>query len=366
MKIFVDIYLAKNVGDDLFLKILAEKFPEVQFIINYYGNEYDEFVEKYPNIIRPAYPLPYRVLNRLHVYDYINDARRISKSCDACLLLGGSIFREESYWKSVYAMRMKLAQAFGSQNKPVLVLGANFGPYYSDEFLRSYKKFFSLCYDVCFREQYSYNLFRDIPVVRYEKDIVFQLGIKTERTEKKQVCYSVIDPNHVAGLQQYREQYLDWLKESILWNISRGYRCILISFCQAEGDLEVCQELLTRFNDVTSQQIDVLTYTGDLEKIFSCMAESEIIIASRFHAVILALILKKKFLPLVYSQKTINVLQDLNYPHDIVPISQCINYEIKPTMQALQQSVWSWDIDTYRGSAERQFDRLRELVEQET
>ena len=40
-RIFVDVYLAYNLGDDLFLDILSKKYPETEFTVNYVGNDYD-------------------------------------------------------------------------------------------------------------------------------------------------------------------------------------------------------------------------------------------------------------------------------------------------------------------------------------
>ena len=36
-KVFVDIYLQFNLGDDLFLDILAKKYPNCEFTVNYLG-----------------------------------------------------------------------------------------------------------------------------------------------------------------------------------------------------------------------------------------------------------------------------------------------------------------------------------------
>ena len=44
-KIFVDVYLSFNFGDDLFLDILAKRFPHSQFTVNYVGENYDEFLK---------------------------------------------------------------------------------------------------------------------------------------------------------------------------------------------------------------------------------------------------------------------------------------------------------------------------------
>ena len=45
-KIFVDVYLSFNFGDDLFLDILANKFPTCEFTVNYVGANYDTFLSR--------------------------------------------------------------------------------------------------------------------------------------------------------------------------------------------------------------------------------------------------------------------------------------------------------------------------------
>ena len=47
---------------------------------------------------------------------------------------------------------------------------------------------------------------------------------------------------------------------------------------------------------------------------------SEYVIATRFHAMILGLAENKPVLPIIYSDKTINVLNDLNFEGEIIDL----------------------------------------------
>lgn len=362
MKIYVDVYLAKNLGDDLFIHILANRFPDVEFVVNYYGDDYDEFLSDYNNLKKSKYPFRYKLLNRMKIYDYINDTNRISEEYDALLFLGGSIFREESYWKDLYVLREKMLQAFKKKRKPVLVLGANFGPFHSNEFLESYQKFFEACDDVCFREKYSKKLFENVPCVRHEADIVFQLKVD-KRIKKEQIAYSVIEPNHKEGLKRYREEYIRAISESILNNIRNNFQCVLMSFCSREGDLKICNEIVETLPEMIRDRVKIIDYDGNIERMIGTIAESRLIIASRFHGNILGILCNTKVLPLIYSEKTSNVLKEIGFNNTIVKIEECKkildNNLIREVLKIDRQLEDDYALCQ---SAMRQFDILEKIL----
>lgn len=100
MKVYVDVYLAKNLGDDLFIHILSKRFPDIEFVVNYYGNNYDEFLSNYGNVKKSKYPIKYKLLNRMKIYDYINDVNRLSRGYDALIFWGGFILGKKIIGKS--------------------------------------------------------------------------------------------------------------------------------------------------------------------------------------------------------------------------------------------------------------------------
>ena len=210
VKIFVDVYLAYNLGDDLFIDILAKEFPNSEFTLNFVGKSYDEFIKKYNNLSRRRYNLLDKISQKLKIKDTLYNYDKIAKEHDALIFIGGSIFREEDYYKTLLQDRLKMVQAFKKNNKKVFVLGANFGPIKTKNFVDEYREFFSLCDDVCFRDRYSYEIFKDMNNVRYESDIVFQLDVNAKYGEGEDIIgFSIIEPNHKAGLADYRNKYID-------------------------------------------------------------------------------------------------------------------------------------------------------------
>ena len=134
-KIFVDVYLSFNFGDDLFLEILAKKFPNSQLTVNYVGANYDDFLSRYKNVTRRKYTLVHKVLQNLKIKDTLTNYETIAQEQDALVFIGGSIFREESFHQPLYEDRMKMVEAFRALNNPVYVIGAKFGPVKTTQFV---------------------------------------------------------------------------------------------------------------------------------------------------------------------------------------------------------------------------------------
>jgi len=313
-KIFIDVYLAYNLGDDLFVDILSRKYPDEEFTLNYVGKNYDRFIKKYNNIKRRKYDIFDKVAQKLKIKDTLTNYKAIAEEHDALVFMGGSIFRDESYHESLYEDRNMLVNEFKILDKPVFVLGSNFGPYKTRKFIDDYRKIFESCDDVCFRESYSYNLFKDIAQVRYEPDIVFQLNLeKYKKTNKSNIVgFSIIDVNHKDGLSKYYDEYIDSTIKSIKSLIGNGYKCCLMSFCEKEGDLSVINNIMNKLDGESKKNVTTYDYKGDLEEAFNIIAEFNLLIGARFHANIIAQLLNIPILPVIYSDKTSNMLKDIN------------------------------------------------------
>lgn len=313
-RIFVDIYLAFNLGDDLFLDILAKKYPDCQFTLNYVGSNYDAFITEYQNIKRREYSILNKIGQRLKIVDYLNDYASIAKEHDALLFIGGSIFREESYHQSLYESRMKLVSEFKKRNRSVFVLGANFGPYETQQFYDDYSAFYEQCDDVCFRDMFSYDLFKKLPQVRYAPDIVFQLKLDQYKTveRKKRVGFSIIDVRHKQGLSSYYNAYIESTIKAIQLLVSKGYDCYLMSFCEREGDHQVIGNIMSQLTAGTKANVHCYEYKGNLQEAIHLIATFELFVAARFHANIIALILGIGVMPIIYSKKTSNMFKDIN------------------------------------------------------
>lgn len=362
-KIFVDVYLAFNLGDDLFLDLLAKKFPATQFTVNYVGNNYDEFLDKYPNVNRRRYSLYDKILQKTRIKDTLTDYRTIAHQHDAMIFIGGSIFREESYHQSLYEDRLKLIEEFNQLKKPVFVLGANFGPFKTTKFIEDYQHFFEKCYDVCFRDTFSYDLFRHIKHVRYSPDIIYQMNVldKKKIGNKEKIGFSIIDLNHKDGLGGYQQQYIDSTVKSILYFVGKGEECCLMSFCEQEGDLKTINLILRKLDQSVRSKINVYEYKGNLEEALNLVASFKLFIAARFHANILAQLLEIPVLPIIYSSKTLNMLHDVGFDNTIIEMTQLDKMYDESVINSAYSTIV--DISEIRRKSQGQFDKLRLFLE---
>lgn len=71
-------------------------------------------------------------------------------------------------------------------NRPFYYISSNYGPYQTQRYFDLSKKTFENCTDLCFRNKYSYELFKDINTIRYAPDVLFSYDIGECKKEKIQ------------------------------------------------------------------------------------------------------------------------------------------------------------------------------------
>ncbi|MGJ9459041.1 polysaccharide pyruvyl transferase family protein [Oceanobacillus sp. CF4.6] len=361
-RIFVDIYLAFNLGDDLFLDILARKYPDCEIVVNHVGSNYDQFLAKYKNVKRRKYTIYNKIAQRLGISDTITNYDDIAETHDALVFVGGSIFREEPFHPVLYKERMKIVTAFKKRNKSVFILGANFGPYTSQKFIKEHVELFKLCDDVCFRDMNSYNIFKYLPQVRYAPDIVFQMDVIEYKNvfKKNVVGFSIIDVRHKQGLMTYFDKYIESTVKSINILVDKGYECCLTSFCDKEGDLEIINLIRSKLSPKTLEKVTTYNYQGDLSEALHLIATFNLFIAARFHANILALLLGIGLVPIIYSDKTSNMLNDIGFNEILVTMDKLkLQYDERILDGALDNRA---NLEFISESARDQFKGLHDIL----
>lgn len=340
-KIFVDIYLMFNLGDDLFLDILAKKYPNCQFTVNYLGRNYDKLLSQYGNVTRRQYTLLNKIGQKLGITDTINNYDKIAEEHDALLFIGGSIFREEDYHMELYNDRTRLVKKFKERGKPTFVLGANFGPYQTVSFYEDYLSFFKMCDDVCFRDKYSYDLYNSLEQVRYAPDIVFQLNTTplNDILKKNRIGFSIIDVKHKKGLSYYEDEYISSTVKAIRLLVDKGYECYLLSFCVGEGDLDIINKIKAKLSREEINKVYTYTYTGNLEEAIKLIGTFQLFFAARFHANILGLLLEVGLLPVIYSNKTTEMLKDIDFRGELIEMKNLsLQYDENAIYRALEEN----------------------------
>lgn len=336
--ILVYAYLNSNFGDDLFVDILLDRYPDCHFSILALGEKKLDFLNKHKNadIIYISYLLKginlisRKIFGRDLAYEFM------AKKYDAFVLIGGSMFIENSGWQK----RLIAIESFSMNIKKRFIIGANFGPYKSYEFFKSHEKLFMSFSSVCFRDKKSYNLFKHISHVKSGIDIAFSINNMTERCiiDNKYVAIAVcnfVSPN----LQKYKNSYLESLVHLCDKLIERKHEVMLVGLCRNEGDVEIINQISSRINSA----VDFHVYSGNINETIDVFAKAHTIFATRFHSMIIGFLLKKKTIPLIYSIKMDNVLNDSGFKNNFYHIENIENLDIE---SCLNQN-YEFDISEY-------------------
>ena len=341
---FLDGYWDKNLGDDLFLKMITDRYPNTEFVIrapqdySYIKNVRNMYKYTYKyNLISPVTKI---LFGRQLTFNQL--LKRFSGNT---ILLGGSIFIEKPY--SVEPEKVK----------SYYILGANFGPYYTEKFFNWHKEFFAGAKDVCFRDAYSEKLFSDLDNVRSETDIAFAYKNIPQCEQRKNAVFSVIDTEQREDIDT--EKYEKTICDMTDIFISKGYTVTFMSFCSKEGDEKAVRRIYEKLSAESRKNTDMYFYKGDIDEALKVMAESEIIVGGRYHAVILGFVLGKKVYPFTYSDKLNTVLEDMNYQGECYDMRK-LNFDIKESIEKVME-IPVLDVTSLAKSAERQFRELDKI-----
>ena len=324
-RVFLYAYDKQNLGDDLFIHTITKRYPHVQFYM-WSDSKNREIFRCLPNLkIMEKGQGMMGVLDRIRPSLAVRYRNWLESRCQAVVYIGGSIFMEYQNWEHILNW-----WEYTAENRPFYVVGANFGPYHTEAYREKMAQIYGKMKDVCFRDQYSYNLFSQVVTVRQAPDILFGYPMPAAQVAEKQIFVSVIncaarDESH--GLTEYDASYVENMACLLETYRRDGYRLVLSSFCEQEGDQEGIKKILQAMNAENAGDIQVLSYDGTNADVLAyAIAQSEFVVATRFHAAILALVAGRPVLPVLYSDKTRHVLEDLGFDGPMIDLRTCQDY----------------------------------------
>ncbi|MBQ9117777.1 MAG: polysaccharide pyruvyl transferase family protein [Clostridia bacterium] len=321
-RVFLYAYDKQNLGDDLFIHTICKRYPKTKFYL-WSDKENKEKLRRIKNLSvvdeRGAFVRTLKKIRPSLVARYKRSLQRKSK---AVVYIGGSIFMEYADWQSSINWWGYLAQNF-----PMHCIGCNWGPYKTEGYLEGMSKVFEKMQDVSFRDSYSYDTFSKVRTVRIAPDILFSYPIPQSELQEKTLFVSLIncgkrgEGDHVQ-LNVFEEDYLSNLSALLTGYLQNGYAITLASFSKLEGDEEAISMLRQKMGiPDTDVRVKNVFYDGtNEEEVLSAISASESVIATRFHAAILAIAAEKPVLPIVYSDKTLHVLEDIGFSGKVLDL----------------------------------------------
>lgn len=317
-KIILQMYINENLGDDLFIDIIANRYPNIDFVIFGIGNR----------IIPPLYNRKYKNVHISSANKWIHKLNIISKiilkkdfllekelkKSDGLIILGGSVFidgfnRIEAFKANILA---KVRLHYQKIGKPNFVIGANFGPVYHEKFIELYNDYFKNCENVCFRDLKSKQIYSNLKNIDYAPDVIFNKQKINNKITKKTIGFSIIDLSDSSHqkISKFKELYENKIIELINEFIDLGYEINMYSFCNKQGDNKAINRIKNSI--LSKEKINCYEYTNlETLEFINSFTYNEYIVSTRFHGMIIGLINEQKVFPIVYDIKTKNVIDEL-------------------------------------------------------
>lgn len=338
-RVLVWAYLNKNLGDDLFIKILSERYPEIDiYIINAEKKNLEPF--EGTNVKNISYKETIRKL----------------KNFDAFIDIGGSIFQFDTSTLGNLKKKILLSGMLRIVNKPSFIIGSNFGPYNKKISIIATKLYFKIAKDVCLRDSTSYEIFKAMKNVRMAPDIVFSMKNTSENRKKEMtVGISMIDLSDRKKLKNNNQIYANKMIDLSNKLIELGYKVSLVSFCSSEGDTLILDNIYKKIN--RKDKVEKLYYNGKINEFLNKFCDLNSMVSCRFHSFILSQIYNQSTYPIIYSDKLVNVLNDIGLDKEYCYIENIDKLNIDRVINILESDN-KVNIDKIANDANRQFTEL--------
>lgn len=371
-------FIKGNLGDDLFIYTLCKRYPEQNFVIcgekkyrhlfeNIKNLKYiseDSFFRKWTfRVIK----LPAWIGNRLCKRLNINSCFRYYHSSDSVyahsrnnILVSGSIFMEIG---GKFSINPYYKGEIKYYSKKPYVMGCNFGPYETNEYRSFYEKCFKNASQVSFRDEYSYSLFKNLENVSFAPDILFNTNTKSaeEPEIREYVLVSVLNPCKDEGFENSKltEMYIDRMAKISDKLRKAGKKIVFIGFCEFQKDGQVIERIIEKMNG-EKKDIKVVKYPEiTIDEALGYIKKSEFVIATRYHAMILAEVFKRPVLPVIYNEKMLHVIEDITPDMSYISINECEKWDCDEIAEnIINKKYIMYDMTESIKNAEKHFEKL--------
>ena len=224
-----------------------------------------------------------------------------------------------------------------------------------------FKKYF----DVCFRDTYSYNLFKGIKSVRYSPDLLLSVKLPNIAQISGKIFVSVINP-YLADCDcnnAEAENYISLMAKTVTLMLRQGHNVCLSGLCILMEDFATVNKIISQIPDNLKTNLKTINYMGDgnFQPVLSQIAQSEYCLAGRLHAMLFGFIGDKKTLPISYNIKFDRILNDIGFNKRILHIKQLENISPEDLLNKLLSQKPA-NIKSLCKIADRQFAALDKYI----
>lgn len=381
MKIYdncIRAFIKGNLGDDLFIYTLCNRYPNHRFVLcgeKEYKYLFDDIknlkyisvdaffrkwifrVVKLPPFMANKVCKIFKINKSFRYYDCKTFVYRHSKNN---ILISGSCFME-SEWG--FAMNPYYREEKIYYSKKPYVIGCNFGPYNTKEYRNFYEKCFRSASQVSFRDKYSYSLFNELDNVSYAPDILFNVDTESIKIpdEKDYVLISVLNPckDDINTENNLVDCYINKMAKISDNLISLGKKVLFMGFCEFQRDGEIIGRIIKKMKS-DKKNVRVIRYPEiTKDEALGYIKNSEFVIATRYHGMILAEVFGKPVLPITYNEKMVHVIEDLTPSMEYISIDECEKWDCDLIAEKIvNEKYTAYNVEDIIKKAEKHFEKL--------
>ena len=374
-KILLRFYSRQNFGDDLFVKLFSEQFCDhrIELLCNplYVPRGLGRNVHVSPwawltTITGKLQGMSFssKRINALLRMQYNKLEAWSKKGTDACITIGGSLFPDYKLSEGDEALPFAVPESclrsylFDSHINTAsneFIIGANLGPVFRADYFDRMKNDFSRYAHVCLRDYASYYPLRDESHIQYAPDVAFLHRPIYTSAHSDTAILSVMDVSHHTNDQKIVDTYDVFMAKVAEYYAAKGQNVVLLSLCNREGDEIAVRRILKLIPDQT--RIQCYAYRGDLSPIFGLFACASVVVATRFHSMIMGFVYDKPVFPIVYNCKMEHYLQDLDFDGPYATLDTLKNFSVDVVDKSL-----ICDCSKHKQYAHFQFEALKQYL----
>ncbi|NLK96429.1 MAG: polysaccharide pyruvyl transferase family protein [Clostridiales bacterium] len=355
MNILIDAYLDRNFGDDIMVETLIDYLQNNNNCFLIASNEftYGHILKKFP---------------KLKIVKSCNKEIIIKNKIECYIKIGGSMFKHNTIKEGIFRILEERKFRVLKKNRvKICILNCNVGPFKSKIGVRATRRILKSADLVTCRDKESYEYITNLRKINTYllPDIVFSRTDLKQNIEKDRVLGISAYTEYLPKIQNCNLSYataMAGIANEYLEKIENGKVKIFIF------DTNICNDFPTAYeiyNQVKySDKVEIVPYMGSTDTFVSEFNKCSVMIGARFHSIVLAILCGIPVLPVIYSNKTQNFLDDMNYNGKTLDFDQCsgTNYAEYAECLIYNSGIYhSIDLDEVSNSC-KHFDVLEKVI----
>ena len=301
MEILLEAYLDSNFGDDLFMHMLLQRYPDHRFYLMTSAGQRMMFSR--PNLSR---------------IDYL-DAESQLERYGAYVFVGGDFFSP----LADHISRYRRAHAIRENGGHVFILGCSLNRTYTEEEYRQVNAVFSEADFVSFRDEVSYRQcvehMHNVHAVS-SADMSFLLHDDLLERSKRHAMAGAMGISVRKRMGSDEDgTYSAYIRE--IGGVALEHLCAdernTVSFLALStgewDDRKTARDIITLLPENLADRVSIKAYEGDIEAFMDDASQCESFVCTRFHSLCLSILFGKPFVPISYEVKIENLLKTLGY-----------------------------------------------------